>query len=262
VNPAEPVVEPGRGETRWRARAVERSLREARARATSRSDAFLQAATELLSETGGTDFTVQELTARAGLSLRSFYQHFAGKDELLLALFEQVIRDYAATVRQKVERFDDPVDRLRACVLDLYETADAVGSSGTLFARALALHHQHLAGTQPAEVAHALYPQVELVREVIEAGAAAGRFRTDVDAHQLATIVSQTLIGVAHMNVLGTHVTGVQVDPAQLWAFCLAGVSPPAPGAGKADRSEIGAGPARRRPRRTDRDGGGSWSSS
>src|ERR1700740_1985314 len=76
----------------WRERAVERSLRSARAKAVSRSDRFIQTATELLSETGRTDFTAQELVQRSKTSPRSFYQHFGSKDELLLALFEEVIR--------------------------------------------------------------------------------------------------------------------------------------------------------------------------
>jgi AcrR family transcriptional regulator len=208
----------------WRARAVERSLREARARAISRSDRFLAAARELLSETGGVDFTVQEVVTRAGLSLRSFYQHFASKDELMLALFEDVISRYVETLQAKVADCPGPVEQLKVLVTDLYRTADAVGAGGNLLSRALALYHQRLAGTQPAEVARALEPQVALVRQVIESGVATGCFRSDVAPQQLATIVSQTLIGVGHMNVLGTHVTGVQIGMDELWAFCLAGV--------------------------------------
>ena len=54
----------------WRERAVERSLRTARAKAVSRSDRFIQAAIEILTETGRTDFTVQELIERSKTSLR------------------------------------------------------------------------------------------------------------------------------------------------------------------------------------------------
>ena len=40
----------------------------------------------------GKDFTVQEVVERSGQSLRSFYQYFGGKHELLLALFEESVR--------------------------------------------------------------------------------------------------------------------------------------------------------------------------
>ncbi|HMD45730.1 MAG TPA: helix-turn-helix domain-containing protein [Acidimicrobiales bacterium] len=214
--------------TRWRERAVERSLRSARARALSRSDQFLRAASELLAETGRTDFTVQELVERAHLSLRSFYQHFASKDELLLALFEEAIAAYVARVQVEMARHRDPVEQLRAYVLDLCSTAQATADDGQLLSRALTQFHLRLAAANPPEVARALGPQVELAHRVIIDGVAAGRFRRDVEPQQLAVILTQTVIGVGHMNVLGTHLTGVKVDPDELWAFCLAGLSPPA----------------------------------
>jgi AcrR family transcriptional regulator len=230
---AEPAVEAADGadptgppEAPWRTRAVERSLRDARARAATRSDRFLLAATELLSETGGTDFTVQELVLHAGLSLRAFYQHFASKDELVLALFEAAISSYVDTLRAKVAQVADPVDQLRLCVFDLYASAEAAVNTGTRLPHALALYHQRLAVTQPAEVARALGPQVQLVREIIERGVGSGSFRRDIEPGHLATILSQTLIAVGHMNVLGTHVTGVRVGAEDLWSFCWAGVCP------------------------------------
>jgi AcrR family transcriptional regulator len=81
------MVRPGEAEG-WRERAVERSLRSARERAVSRSERFITVATQFLYETGSLEFTVADLVERSGMSLRSFYQHFSGKDELLLAVFE------------------------------------------------------------------------------------------------------------------------------------------------------------------------------
>ena len=83
----------------WQQRAVERSLSNARARAVSRSGQILDAARDLMLESGGIDFTVQDIVDRSGLSLRSFYKHFGGKDELLLALFEELLADFASELR-------------------------------------------------------------------------------------------------------------------------------------------------------------------
>ena len=69
--------------------AVARSLDPARARAEKRVQRFLDAALELMTTSSGKEFTVQEVVERSGQSLRSFYQYFAGKYELLLALFEE-----------------------------------------------------------------------------------------------------------------------------------------------------------------------------
>ena len=221
-------------EAPWRARAVERSLRSARERAITRSDRFLAAARELLAETGRTDFTVQELVERANLSLRAFYQHFGSKDELLLALFEDAIATYVAMVAQKMARHDDPVDQLHTYVADLCATPESPAPDAQLLSRALTHFHLRLAASNPPEVVRALEPQVDLARRVIEAGARTGRFRRDVDPRRLAIIVTQTLIGVVHMRLMGAHVTGVGVAPDDLWAFCLAGVSPPADAAASA----------------------------
>ncbi len=78
-------------EPAWRERAVSRSLNAARSRAEQRVQRFLDAAFELIDEKGTTEFTIQEVIDRSKQSLRGFYQYFDGKDELLLALFEETV---------------------------------------------------------------------------------------------------------------------------------------------------------------------------
>ena len=77
-------------EPAWRERAVSRSLNAARSRAEQRVQRFLDAAFELIDEKGTTEFTIQEVVERSKQSLRGFYEYFAGKDELVLALFEEI----------------------------------------------------------------------------------------------------------------------------------------------------------------------------
>ena len=80
-------------EPAWRQRAVSRSLNAARSRAEQRVQRFLDAAFSLIDEKGTTEFTIQEVIDRSKQSLRGFYQYFDGKDELLLALFEETVRE-------------------------------------------------------------------------------------------------------------------------------------------------------------------------
>ena len=75
----------------WQQRALDRSLVEAKRRALDKSNGFVKAAMALLDETGALNFTVQDVVDRSKLSLRSFYQTFASKDDLLLALFEEYV---------------------------------------------------------------------------------------------------------------------------------------------------------------------------
>ena len=111
-------------EPAWRKRAVARSLNAARARAEDRAQRFLDAAFELIDEKGTTDFTIQEVIDRSKQSLRGFYQHFDGKDELLLALFEDSMLESAADLRDVVATETDPIDRLRAFTIRLHEWCD------------------------------------------------------------------------------------------------------------------------------------------
>src|SRR3954471_2586785 len=210
-------------DTSWRERAVERSLRTARAKAMSRSDRFIQVAMELLSETGRTDFTVQELVERSKTSLRSFYQHFGSKDELLLALFEEVIRASTAEWRREVKAQDDSVAGLETLVLTMY--AQAIDQTMGGVSRALTSYHLQLAESRPGDYARVLTPMKDLILELVEAAVRDGKFRADIDPETLAMILMQTLVAAAHMHALGAYLTGDPLDAERLWAFCLGGLA-------------------------------------
>ncbi len=210
-------------EASWRERAVERSLRTARAKAVSRSDRFIQTATELLSETGRTDFTVQELVERSKTSLRSFYQHFGSKDELLLALFEEVIRMATVQWRQEFEQEDDPIAGLERFVVLLYGQAIDTNAGG--MPRALTSYHLQLAESRPQDYARVLAPMKDFLVELVEAGVREGAFRDDIEPETLAIILLQTLVAAAHMHALGAHLAGEPLDAERLWAFCVGGLT-------------------------------------
>ncbi|MDT7545154.1 MAG: hypothetical protein QOE99_1264 [Actinomycetota bacterium] len=209
----------------WRDRAVERSLRTARAKAASRSDRFIQTAVELLSETGRTDFTVQELVERSKTSLRSFYQHFGSKDELLLALFEEVIRVQAAAWRDELAGLDR-VAALHRLVVRLYEQSTDTTMGG--MSRALTTYHLQLAESRPSDYARVLGPLKDLIVDLVEAGVQDGQFRSDLGVETLAMILMQTVVAATHMHALGAHLSGEPLDAEQLWAFCLGGLATPA----------------------------------
>src|SRR5215469_12483970 len=112
----EPVDEPA-----WKQRAVERSTRAAKQRAEQRVQRFLDAAQSLITREGTTDFTVQQVVEASNQSLRSFYQHFDGKHELLLALFEDALRRAAEQIRAAADGQDEPLDKLKVAVELLFE---------------------------------------------------------------------------------------------------------------------------------------------
>ncbi len=208
-----------------RERAVERSLRTARARAQDRSSRFLAAAQDLLQETGSTDFTVQQLVERTRMSLRSFYQHFGSKDELLLVLFQEALGTAVTVWRQLSDVSPDPVERMRIVVTSLYGTPTSVTQTEqTRAMRALALYHLQLADEKPDDFASVLAPLNGLVLEIVKDGVGRGLFRADLAPEALAVLVVQSLVSSTILYLLNDHLMSAPLTADELWAFLRAGL--------------------------------------
>src|SRR5580658_954261 len=83
-----------------------------RPRSTVATD-LVESARSLMWETGAPVFTVTQVVAAAGTSLKSFYRCFESKDELLVALFQDDARRGAEALATAVGHYDDPVARVR-----------------------------------------------------------------------------------------------------------------------------------------------------
>src|SRR6202167_3863871 len=105
----------------WEDRAIERSLSAARARSSARGRLLVDAARELAADSGSSAFTVADVASRAGVSLRSFYRHFSGKDELLLALFEEEVRLGVGLLTEALGGVTGPLERVHRYVVGLSE---------------------------------------------------------------------------------------------------------------------------------------------
>jgi AcrR family transcriptional regulator len=201
--------------TGWQQRALDRSLVDARRRALDKSNGFVRAAMKLLQQSGGLQFTVQDVVDRSNLSLRSFYQAFATKDDLLLALFEEYIATAAVWQREQMERYDDPIEQIRVFLTSLWE-----GKLAPDVVRTLALYSLTLASTRPADLEHALEPQLTVLLDAIDRGVEAGQVREDISSRRLAEILLHTGTAAVHTSILRTG----RESPDDVWAFCLGGI--------------------------------------
>ena len=199
----------------WQQRALDRSLVEAKRRALTKSNGFVQAAMDLLDETGGLTFTVQDVVDRSKLSLRSFYQTFASKDDLLLALFEEYVVGAAAWQRKQMAKHDDPVEQIRVFLTSLW-----TGKLSPDVIRSLALYRLTLSSTRPTDLAHALEPQLTVLLESVEAGIASGQVRDDIGSQRLAEILLHTGTAAVNTTILQTG----SESPSDVWAFCFGGL--------------------------------------
>jgi AcrR family transcriptional regulator len=216
----------------WREQAVARSLDSARVRAESRVQRFLDAALELMADSdSGKDFTVQEVVERSGQSLRSFYQYFGGKQELLLALFEESVRSAAELLRDRVADEKTPLDRLHRFVVEYYWVCRPAGKGKGRAdkrrpSRALAEFAQHLLTSQPGEASRAFVPIVSLFEEILDAAVEAGDLRPEVRRKRVAGVVLEAIMFNMFSTTIGGHDDGPAGDPAEeLWDLILHGIA-------------------------------------
>ncbi len=189
---------PAEGSASWREQAVARSLDPARVRAEKRVQRFLDAALDLMSDSDSKDFTVQQVVERSGQSLRSFYQYFAGKYELLLALFEESVRTTAEHLEATAAGLDDPMERLQAFVVEYYRICTPTPKRRTKAdgpnPAAIAEFAQQLLTEHPREAAQAFGPLVELMERLLGEAAAAGQVRPGLDHRRIAGVVLQAIM--------------------------------------------------------------------
>jgi AcrR family transcriptional regulator len=201
-------------EPAWRQRAVSRSLSAARSRAQQRVQRFLDAAFELIDEKDTTEFTIQEVVERSKQSLRAFYQYFDGKDELILALFEETVRQSAEDIRKAVEAESDPIERLRVFTIRLHEWR---GSR-----RPIAEFTVHLAVNHPERVNATLAPVSRMLFELLDSAVAAGAIKV-ADTRRTAVLMLQTLFFSWFGNRLIQNAR-MRVTAEEIWEFCLHGL--------------------------------------
>ena len=115
----------------------------------------MKSALAILGETGRTDFTVLEVVERSKTSLRAFYQHFATKDELLLALIDKIMAESTQRWRDETSGLDG-VAALRLLIDRI--SAPAHSSTQEGINRGLTFYNDHLAETLPGEYARVLLP--------------------------------------------------------------------------------------------------------
>lgn len=209
----------------WRQRAVSRSLSAARSRAEQRVQRFLDAAFDLIDRKGSTEFTIQEVVDRSKQSLRSFYQYFHSKDELLLALFEEGLCESAEDIREVVESESEPIERLRAFTIRLHEwcePAETPRKRGSHNRRPLSEFSLQLAINHPERVRAAMEPVSRMLLELLDAAVAAGAIQVS-DTRHAAALLQQIVM----FSWFGNHLvqsTRMRVTAEETWEFCFRGL--------------------------------------
>jgi AcrR family transcriptional regulator len=205
----------------WQRRIVDRSLESARVRSIDRGSQLIRAAATVLERTNGESLTVQEVADVAGQSLRTLYQYFASKDDLLLAVYEESMRVYAKLIDGLIAKLDDPIERLAGGVIVAARMPAMHGTVGV--DRGLSHLRLHLGQSEPELIARSQEPVTLVFRSLVEAALAAQ------DAPVLSVeagtyFVSSARTGWIVSSTLGNEYAVELPGVIDLSFFCLSGL--------------------------------------
>lgn len=194
-----------------------------------RKQSILDAAYALLDEEGLDGLTIRAMLKRTGLARRAFYERFAGKDDLVLAVFEATLKQAADFFAEEVQAEPDPVSQLRTIVYGLVVGAQPqAGGIGIRRVSAIVREHMRLAQTRPAELEHALAPLLGVIADRVSAGIRAGLLRNADPALQ-ALLIYNLIASTVHIDLLmqesGEAVSYRRQRLAdEIWEFCRCGI--------------------------------------
>jgi AcrR family transcriptional regulator len=167
-------------------------------------------------------FTTQTLVKEAGVAMQTFYRHFPGKDQLLLAAIEDLITQQAARYEREARYLTDPLARLRQYLLMVVSQLD--GAEADLrAARFITGEHWRLHQLYPAEMEHATRPFADLVARELRAAQAAGLI-PPTDPDRTAALMNLLVRSVFHHCAFAGKTESVEEIGERLWAFCLGGI--------------------------------------
>lgn len=158
------------------------STRAPRRDATANREALLGAAAAALNE--DIDASLESIAARAGLSRRAVYGHFATREELLVEVFTRGARRLTALLDPVSH--PDPLVEIALFGATLWAEVEHVRVSAALAVRG---PHRELVGT-------ALDPARERLRETVQRGMDSGRIRTDLDRETVTRLIENAAVSV------------------------------------------------------------------
>jgi AcrR family transcriptional regulator len=170
---------------------------------------LLEAALELLGGDGWQATTVRAICARARLTPRYFYENFADRDELLLALFDELVAEAAARVLAAVAAAEhDARAKARAAIAAFVElVTDDPRKARVLFTEAV--------GSEPLALR-----RLETLRTFAALVAQQGREFYGVDGGSLADTTALMLVGGLAETLLSWLGGALRVTREQLIEDC------------------------------------------
>ena len=150
--------------------------------------ALLRAAIDTFAARGFFHAQVADVARTAGVAAGTVYLYFRSKDDLLISIFEMVMKDAIAAGRKSIATLPDPVAQLRA-IARLH--LDRMGRDRALAVVFQVELRQSTKFMERFSATH-LREYLGIIRDVIAGGQAQGVFRQDLNP----TLASKLLFGM------------------------------------------------------------------
>lgn len=184
------------------------------------SEAIVSAARQLVDEKGAT-FTTQELIKEAGIALQTFYRHFEGKDQLLVAVIQDMIADACTAFEQAAADIDDPLERLHVYIITVMQGLRVPpGGVGPGFITA---EHWRLRQLFPDEIEAATKPFADLVTRELQRAEAAG-LASPGDPDRDGWLITRLVMAEYHHYAFQPQSVDADRIAEDVWRFCLAAI--------------------------------------
>ncbi|WP_249258570.1 MULTISPECIES: TetR/AcrR family transcriptional regulator [Sphingobium] len=192
-----------------------------------RNQQIVAAAYDLLDEEGLEGLTIRAVLQRTGLARRALYDRFAGKDDLVLAVFAHTLRRAAEQFGEQVRDLPDPLARLHHIVTAIVigrAAIDGDWQGGQRRSAALSREHLRLAEARPVELQKAVSPLIDLIATILSEGMAEGQVRAG-PAPWMALLVYNLVSTTVHSQLLAEEAAIPDRQrrselAVEIWEFC------------------------------------------
>jgi AcrR family transcriptional regulator len=207
----------------WTERAADRSplMQQWRSRNVRQMKIMVEAAKRLISQKGS-GFTTQELAREAGVALQTFYRHFGGKDQLLLATIEDMHATQAVEYAAAARDLPDPLARLHYYITTILSGLDVTGPAARM-PQFITAEHWRLHQLFPEEMTLATQPIVDLFAVELRAAQEQGLIGA-TDVNHSTELIVMLVRAVYHHYAFKAKSEPAAAIADHVWELCLQGI--------------------------------------
>ncbi len=143
---------------------------------TDKREAILRAAIKVFASNGFFNSKVADIAGAAGVADGTVYLYFKSKDDVLHSIFDRAMAEFIDEARREIASIENPVDRIRRIAKLHLEKLGADRDMAVVFQielRGSSKFMEEFSATGFAEY-------LDIIRQTIEDGQAAGVFRPDL----------------------------------------------------------------------------------